>query len=155
VTVAQILIQYPINPWGAEMSRTLKIGFVFIAAVAATLCFTNETRSNERPYSTKEVVALNGTVHIEQFFDANDKPEKASILHLDTPIDVLEGEFGGPASQVSTIQLVYLSASKFDRNINYDGKHVKVTGTLFYGITAHHHTQVLVTIKTIALAKPS
>ena len=101
-------------------------------------------------YKTDEVISLSGTINIQTFLDANDHPEDAFILKLSTPIAVQEDEFGGPVSNVSEVQLV------IPHNINGKellSKQIIVEGMLFYPITAHHHTPILLELKKVSIIK--
>lgn len=53
-----------------------------------------------------------------------------------------------PESDVKEIQLV-LTSKQYEQYRNFLDKNVKVTGALFHSHTAHHHTQVLLTVEKI------
>jgi Domain of unknown function (DUF4431) len=56
---------------------------------------------------------------------------------------------GGSESNVTEVQLVITDARDWKRYAPLVGKDVQVTGTLFHGHTAHHRTQVLITVRRI------
>ncbi|WP_448951603.1 DUF4431 domain-containing protein [Labrys neptuniae] len=76
-----------------------------------------------------------------------DSPETAYLLKLDRPTCVAAGhtESGEEAvASVDEIQLVRIKGAT--RNM---GKHIMVIGDLFPGLTGHHHTAVLLDVKTL------
>jgi hypothetical protein len=66
------------------------------------------------------------------------KLDKTVCLSAKPGDDLNGGEYG-----VKQMQMVYFIHLKFRKA--WLGKHVSVTGTLFHGITGHHHTAVLIT----------
>lgn len=94
-------------------------------------------------------ITVKGKLSLEAFVDANNKPEKAYILYLDRPINVEEDSFAGPTFDVKKLELVLLNKENIHKAKDFINKRIKVVGTLFYGFSAHHHTDVLITVKTI------
>lgn len=97
--------------------------------------------------STANMVKLSGILSVRNFVDANDKVEKEYVLTV-KPIDVVKDEFGGPVKHVTEIQLVMPRKIEEKKFID---KTIEVKGVLFYPITAHHHTKVLMEVKSVAL----
>lgn len=116
------------------------LAWVCIFLIVTPNCLADEN------YSTDADVTLSGKVDTKQFADANDRQETAVLLILDQAIDVKEDAFGGPVAGVNELQLALLAHVK-----NYKGKCVRVAGRLFYPITAHHHTKVLLKVKSITM----
>lgn len=76
--------------------------------------------------------------------EMGDTPERIFVLHLDTPINVLnidpkEDSWNEPESNISAIQ-VAASPHDVQHLINAP---VVMTGSLFHAITAHHRTEVI------------
>jgi len=82
-----------------------------------------------------------------------DQPDVQWVLHLSNPVCVngmRDNELNSDAeSGVSEIQLVIANQSDWTRCAHLIGKNVSVTGTLFHSHTAHHRTQVLLTVRLI------
>jgi hypothetical protein len=81
-----------------------------------------------------------------------DEPEPAWILHLAKPICVKadgKEEFNVAVGKVSDLHLV-LRGKQFSqlRRLRRKGA-VTLTGTLFHSFTGHHHTEVLMEVKSI------
>ncbi|WP_044559784.1 hypothetical protein [Azospirillum sp. B4] len=108
------------------------------------------------------VVTLSGTVVMEDHYGApnfGETPEqdaklRVPMLRLDVPVDVA----GDPHSDtnlssfedVDQMQIVLVQGRSVD---GFIGKHVTVTGTLAEQLDGGDFTQVLITMKTIKLAR--
>jgi hypothetical protein len=101
------------------------------------------------------VVELTGTIVRKTFADAQDKPETYWVLELSRPIcvnqDVKEPDLNYAQKDVRLIQLVFLDQKMFVTYKDLMGKKVIAKGTLFAGISAHHHTPVLLTVSTLRI----
>jgi adenine-specific DNA methylase len=120
-----------------------------ILLLTLSLGFYSTTFSNSKYGTETQEVILTGTLTVETFLDANDKSEKAFILYLDKSIDVIEDKFGGPASNVKKLQLILIKSEDINKAKKFLNRKIKVIGTLSYGFSAHHHTEVLMTVKHI------
>jgi len=105
--------------------------------------------SNQKYKTENQEIMLSGKLTLETYLDANDEPEKSFILYSDKAIGVLEDKFGGPSSNVKKIQLVLMEKKDIAKAKNLINKKIRVVGTLFYGFSAHHHTDVLITVMKI------
>jgi Domain of unknown function (DUF4431) len=99
------------------------------------------------------VVELTGTMVRKTFTDAQDKPETYWVLELSRPIcvnqDPNEPE-NYAQKDVRLIQLV-LDQKMYVTYKDLVGKKVIAKGTLFAGISAHHHTPVLLSVSTLRI----
>ena len=84
------------------------------------------------------------TDHKETFFSLT-LDQSLCVLQGDTLEDEGEGE-------VRQVQLVFLDEKFPPESVR--GHHVFVTGTLFHQNTAHHHTKVLMTVKSVGTTPP-
>jgi hypothetical protein len=102
------------------------------------------------------VVELTGTIVRKTFTDAQDRPETYWVLELSRPIcvnqDPKEPDLNHAQKDVRLIQLVFPDQNMFVTYKDFLGKKVIAKGTLFSGISAHHHTPVLLTISTLRIA---
>ncbi|HET8900329.1 MAG TPA: DUF4431 domain-containing protein [Holophagaceae bacterium] len=109
-----------------------------------------------------EVVELAGTLIRKTFpgppdfvFDKASRPERCWILKLDTPISVTPStssdDFNSDAfDQITEVQLVLTTDALIAHPRRIEGgKHLVLTGTLFESHTGHHHTQVLITVRSL------
>ncbi len=102
-------------------------------------------------------VTLNGKITRKTFagppnyesIKKGDAPETYWILQLAKPVCVNGEE---PEKNVSDIQLV-LSEKQYAQYEGLLGKRVFVTGTLFHAETGHHHTDVLLKVRGIKVAR--
>ena len=79
-------------------------------------------------------------------------PERVWLLVLTHPICVneIKGEsFYPAAANIHQLQIGFAEDNGYKKYRNMVGKRVLVSGTLFYAQTGHHHTEVLLTAKTI------
>ena len=99
------------------------------------------------------VVELTGTIVRKTFADAQGRPEICWLLDLSRPIcvnqDPKEPDLNYAQKDVRSIQLVFLEQKMFITYRDLLGKKVMARGTLSAGITAHHHTTVLITVGTL------
>jgi hypothetical protein len=102
------------------------------------------------------VVELTGTITRKTFADALGRPEKYWVLEIFQPIcvneDPKEPDLNYAQKDVRAIQLVFPEQKMYSRYKDLPGKKVIARGTLFAGITAHHHTSVLLTVSTLKVA---
>jgi Domain of unknown function (DUF4431) len=86
-----------------------------------------------------------------------DRPETYWFVQLSRPVCVGEDEKEPdlyPAKKdVGSIQLV-LTPDAYAACKELVGKRVVASGTLFGAITGHHHTPVLLTVRTLSAVKP-
>jgi hypothetical protein len=93
---------------------------------------------------------ISGIIVVETFFDANGKKERSFILKLEYPIKVIatpDDILNYTTINVTTVQL---TASKINFS-TYKNRKVRCTGTFFSAITAHHHTDILMSVETIQI----
>jgi len=105
------------------------------------------------------VVTLGGTLVLRTFFGPpnygenpeSDSRETQTLLDLDKPICVL----GDPSSEINSAsemddqRSVTLVPAKGMDLARYAGRQMVLRGTLFHAHTAHHHTQLLLTVTHI------
>ena len=81
-----------------------------------------------------------------------DVPETYWLLDLSNDLcvneDTIEPDLNPAQSAVREIQLV-IKPERYVRQKRLVGRNVLVTGTLFGGHTGHHHTPVLMTVRTL------
>jgi hypothetical protein len=84
-----------------------------------------------------------------------DKPERAYIIKLDTPICAAGDEFLDSSQSFDTVQLLVDDSAKNSSTLNsrlaqLAGKRVQVTGKSGFGAqTGHHHAPLLMTLVSI------
>lgn len=79
-----------------------------------------------------------------------DAAETTWLLHLAKPVCVSGGEAGEEEKRVSDLQLVFSEGEKqYQLYRPLVGRTVTATGTLFHAHTGHHHTKVLLTVRSI------
>ncbi|HEY1470325.1 MAG TPA: DUF4431 domain-containing protein [Candidatus Acidoferrum sp.] len=110
------------------------------------------------------VVQLRGTIIRKTFpgppnyesVERGDKPEVYWLLVLSEPIcveqDSKDPDLNPAQGDVRRIQLVFLDAKAYQTDKELVGKKVIASGTLFGEHTGHHHTPVLLTVKTLKKA---
>jgi|SRR6185312_5878289 len=80
---------------------------------------------------------------------AHDEHEVYWYLDLDKPICTLGKNEVSPEMEgeqnVQRLQIVYMRDYPAGGRIAWVGRRVTIIGTLFHGITGHHHTRVLIT----------
>jgi hypothetical protein len=82
-----------------------------------------------------------------------DEPEKCFYLRLD---EVISNVIPDPKETYSwtvehNIGIMQLSMSTKRSGFFKDGDHVRLTGSLYQGFNAHHHTRVLISVDKIEL----
>ena len=100
-------------------------------------------------------VELSGTVFLKTFFGPpnygedpkTDAREQQALLRLDHPfcVNALPSDYDEAEKEQHVVTLVPLG--RFDLG-PFAGKHVVVSGSLFHANTAHHHTPVLIDLRT-------
>jgi hypothetical protein len=103
------------------------------------------------------VVELTGRIAQKTFADAQARPETEWLLNLSLPVcvneDTKEPDLNSAQKDIRAIQLVFLDHKMYAKYQSLLGKRVTAKGTLFAGITAHHHTPVLLTVSTLRIAE--
>ena len=123
--------------------------------VTAILVLLLQTSANANCLSYNAPVTLTGTIAIQTFpgppnyenIKNGDKPDSCWIMHLREPICVIaaqDDELNETEKNVSEIELVFMSKEPQPKPGS-----IKIQGTLFHAITGHHHTKVLMEVKTI------
>lgn len=101
-------------------------------------------------------VELTGTIVRKTFADALDRPETVWVLNLSRPVcvdvDPRAPDINYPQKDVRAIQLVFLDQKMYVTYKDVVGKKAVAKGTLFAGFTAHHHTDLLLTVGTLTKA---
>jgi hypothetical protein len=102
------------------------------------------------------VVELTGTLVRKTFADAQGNPETYWLVELSRPICVNKNpqkeDLNDAQNDVRSLQLVFPDRKMYLRYKNLVGKKVTAKGTLFAGISAHHHTPVLLTTTMLRIA---
>jgi hypothetical protein len=102
------------------------------------------------------VVELTGTIVRQTSTDGQDRPETYWLLELPQPIcvnqDPAEPDMNYAQEDVRSIQLAFPNGKMYTTYKALLGKKVIAKGTLFVGMTAHHHTPVLLTVSTLKMA---
>ncbi|MGY4516710.1 DUF4431 domain-containing protein [Lysobacter sp. HA18] len=101
------------------------------------------------------VVALSGTLSTRTFYGPpnygedplTDSRERQVLLRLDAPMCTTTSPDGDDVAEKGQRE-VTLTFADLDLR-PYIGKHVRIEGTLFHAITAHHHTSVLIDINAL------
>ncbi len=107
-------------------------------------------------------VTFTGTVSRETFpgppnyesIDDGDTPETCWILTISTPQCVTtesmeDGALDEVAKSITRFQLVFEDASIYNSQKDLVGNAAVVDGQLFVGVSGHHHTKALVSVKSI------
>lgn len=135
--------------------RTIACAF----ALLSVGCASSETAGCLKYDPT--VVTLRGTLIRRTYpgppnyenIQKGDGKETFWLLRLDSHICVDEDrvtpELNPRQQNVRTVELVLTPEMYRHPNKSLIGKHVTATGTLFGAITGHHHTPVLLTVKTL------
>lgn len=122
-----------------------------VAQVEASGCKSYEPAS----------VALHGKVVRKTFagppnysnISNGDEAEVYWLLELDTAIcvdeDKAQPDLNPRQKNVKAVQLVFLNGDAYKEYQSLVGKRVVATGSLFGAHTAHHHTDVLLTVKNL------
>ena len=114
------------------------------------------------------VVELHGKLTVQTFFGPpnfgenpeTDSKEDQPVLSLDEPINVCgktehDEAYESPSvGRVKDVTLVFQVPSEaWTSHKAWIGKKVVVAGTLFHADTGHHHTDILMSLQSISLAK--
>jgi hypothetical protein len=134
----------------------LFFGLSFTAGLGADGLPTHSQDSSACLSYAPSVGELTGTIARKTSADAQDRPETYWLLDLSRPIcvneDPKEPDLNYTQKDVRSIQLVFLDRKMFVTYKDLVGKKVIAKGTLFTGISAHHHTSVLLTVSTLKIA---
>ena len=98
-------------------------------------------------------VDLDGQILRSTFVNASGRKETVWLLKLDAPICVDSDGADGinqKAENIRRLQLV-LTPNDYKNYQKYLTKKVSASGTLFYGHTQHHFTEVLLSVTVIRL----
>jgi hypothetical protein len=144
----------------------MPIQYIAAAIIAAIILISpNSGMGQSTPQSRclsyePAVVTLSGTLVHKTFPGApnyesvkkGDKPETSWFLNLPESVcvneDKTEPELNPKQSGIHEIQLV-LQPEQYQQHKGMVGRKVLATGTLFGGHTGHHHTPVLLTVRTL------
>ena len=138
----------------------LIIFFLSIATCGAHLGETDQKTQEKWLSYQPTIVELKGTLIIKTYYGPpnygenpdTDAKEALPVLILNTPVNVWgnpnpKAEFDRkPAEDVREVQLVLAMPHK-----QFIGKALLVRGTLFHAFTGHHHTEVLMDVRSIKL----
>jgi hypothetical protein len=140
--------------------------YIFAGIIALTsLVLTNSSVSQTKPQSEclsyePSVVTLSGTLVRKTFpgppnyesVKKGDRPETSWFLDLPESVCVNESktepDLNPKQSGIHEIQLV-LKPEQYQQHKGMVGMKVLATGTLFGEHTGHHHTPVLLTVRTL------
>jgi len=137
-----------------------------VVVAASLLAWTNSSYSQTKPQQDclsyePAVVTLSGSLARKTFpgppnyenIRKGDRPEMSWFLELPTATcvneDAAEPDLNPAQKAIKEIQLV-LQPEQYTQHSALVGKKVVATGTLFGKRTAHHHTPVLLTVRTLA-----
>ena len=107
------------------------------------------------------LVTISGTISVREDYGppnygedpAHDSRESHLYIALDNPLCVDAGDESGPnaeaESNVKSMEMVYFKPFQN----RWLGRQVLVEGTLFHAFSGHHHTPVLIRVKTARLLK--
>ena len=146
----------------------MKRSAVLTAVCALSFCPILAKSRPPLPYGP-ETVSVVGWIRVRDFpgppnyenIAGGDKLERYWILQLDQPVDVAGSRIDAgnePEPNVREMQLVFLVWSDGKSYADFRkflGQTVAVSGQLSHAINGHHHTAVLLEVKTIVPATPS
>lgn len=134
-----------------------------LAMLTCTLSFAK----NKTVYYEPSITKLTGIINIKvspgppnyENIKQGDAAETGYYLILDQPVDVdllpkvriPENEEDEPIKNIKVMQLVIVHNSDWPK-IKKNHR-VTLTGTLFYWLTGHHHTKVLMSVNTVRSGK--
>jgi hypothetical protein len=110
------------------------------------------------------VVTLKGTLIRKTFpgppnyesVRKGDRPETYWLVELADPVcvdkDPKDPDLGPAHNDIRIVQLV-VEPKLYKSHASLIGRHVVATGTLFGAISGHHHTPVLLSVRTLAGAR--
>jgi hypothetical protein len=120
-----------------------------LAAFAFATLIGGSTASAECLTVNQDGQLAEGVLSLGTFEDANDRPEKAYILTLPAPTCLSDSDETDTVSSADTIH-IYSSDEAVAQSLKQDvGKKVKVKGSPFGAITAHHHAPIVMEITEI------
>lgn len=125
----------------------------FLISLQFTACAEAEQQC--LPYGPAAITLSGRVIHRQAYGEpgygedpAHDAIERYEALKLDQPVCVVQkgkDEVDVDEKDVSLVQLVFLKPT-YSAAANV---HVWVTGTLFHGITGHHHTTILIQVEKV------
>jgi hypothetical protein len=126
------------------MSRLI-VAIIALAALASAAPATDCLRANRAGETA------HGRLVERMFTDAADRPERAYIIELPAAICLSGDEDAGPVEGARTLH-IFASEENVARRIRrFVGKRVRVRGSAFGAITAHHHAPIVMDISAIDL----
>ncbi len=142
----------PRNPrQSGELTVTLKIAAA--AALSAALIAASPATAAECARYEPAVVTVTGKIFVREDYGppgygedpAHDSKERHLYIALDKPLCVAAGKDADNRAErnVKSMEMVY-GDYRFQKK--WLGPRVSVSGTLFHGFNAHHHTRVLITV---------
>lgn len=159
---------------GPKCALALSIALLFIPAALHPQQSAGFLPRQPTPGSTENspacfsyepsVVQLSGNVIRKTFpgppnyesIERGDKPEVLWLLVLSHPIcmqeDIKEPSLNPAQKDIRKIQLVFRDAAAYETHKKLVGKGVVAKGTLFGAHTGHHHTPLLLTVRTLTKA---
>lgn len=137
------------------------IGVCLLVATLVLLCSCSlSTKEDQEYYFEPNVSTVEGKLITRMYYGQpgygedpeNDAKEYPYILQLDKPINVKahEGDvMNSDTFDVKEIQVVPIGEEDLKSIKKYLDKRIKIEGTLFSALTGHHHTEVLIEVKSI------
>jgi hypothetical protein len=130
---------------------TIAVAAMFFACTASAQtpkkgAKQNEVSNSKNYYFEPKVSTITGTVQLETFYNEAAGTERHYVLVLSSPVNVIassEDEYDFTARNLSKIQL---TGSQL---VNYKNKKVRITGTFFGAVSAHHHTGALLEVTKV------
>lgn len=135
--------------------------------ILITLTCTLSYANNKTVYYEPSITKLSGIITIKvspgppnyESIKKGDAAETGYYLVLDQPVDVdllpnvriLENDTDEPTKNIKVMQLVIMHNSDWPKI--KENHRVTLTGTLFYWLTGHHHTKVLMSVNTAQLGR--
>ncbi|GAB2844447.1 hypothetical protein GCM10027277_10320 [Pseudoduganella ginsengisoli] len=105
-------------------------------------------------------VTLHGMVVIQTFYGPpgygetpkTDRRETQGLLKLDAPVCIGVSDADGVVTETQQSMVTMVPPAKVSLK-HYRGKKVTASGSLFQAVTGHHHTDVLIDVEHIDVAK--
>lgn len=131
---------------------------IWIVPLIYIVATSTEGQRRQLQYEPEKVI-LTGRVVAKTFYGPPnygetpkiDGRERQYILVLDSAVDVIGSKsetLDEPERGVKELTLIAMASLE-----PFLGKHVKVDGTLFHAVSAHHHTKVLIMVSSIKRAR--
>jgi hypothetical protein len=121
-----------------------------VAVFAFATLIGASTASAECLTANQDGQLADGVLSLGTFEDANDRPEKAYILTLPAPTCLSGSDDMDKVSSADTIH-IYSSDEAIAQSLKQlVGKKIKVKGSPFGAITAHHHAPIVMEITEIS-----